>query len=91
MLIPYAFLASVAALVFLYKWDVWKSDALAQQSDKQRVQEELDKAVADREFYKATILALYQKPIYAVMTEEQMEKIAQLIAARMKEPDPWLN
>lgn len=54
------------------------------------IHKENKKLKEELKFTKETIAALYNKPIYAAVTEGQIEKLGQIIASYLH-PKEWLN
>lgn len=51
---------------------------------------ELEQLTTEKEFYRTTIISMHEKPIYALLNEEQIHRIGTTIAEYVKEPK-WLN
>lgn len=58
--------------------------------DNQQLTDKCETVTKENLYIKESIVTLYKKPVYALITEEQVSQIGQIVAKHIKEPK-WLN
>lgn len=87
--------ALVSGLVGLFGWILWSRDRFKAafyeaMEDNSRLEEVVESVTEENTYIKEHVVALYKKPVYALITDKQIEQIGQIVAATLKEPK-WLN
>lgn len=78
-----------AILVTLWSFWVWTGRENVKE-DVEGLTAENTQLTTEKEFYRNVIVKMYEKPVYALITNEQVQQIGKVVADHVKEPK-WLN